>query len=251
MLLVIRMFFIIISSYYLSDMLYKSQLKSTGELIITFVYLLVLFSVVSYIHIKFIKNRLTNMKRSNFISALSALIVTVLLLALFGSHFVYPYKQSSVTIVATSEKDNVAKAAEVWISSVSIDGEAVGLTSVPLPDGWVLKNGSVMCTANRPMTLTLNFKAAKQIEITFIKHPWSGIVTMRDGNSTTSINLYAPDEGKYVYSVKSNFSNQITLIMLVDYSMAFIFLYSALYILIGGLLLYIVAKRSNSASHRI
>ena len=244
MLWVIRAFFVLVSSYYLSSILYKSQLKSFSEFLITFIYLLVLFSFVSYLHIKFVNNKQTHKKTTTFIYAVSALLVSVLLFAVFGSHFVYPYKQTTVTITATTEKNAMSKTSEVWIASVNIDGQALDLTTLTLPDNWVLTNGSVMYSANRSSSMTLNFKAAKHIEITFLKHPWSGIAELKDGSATTMIDLYAPNGDKYVYTVKSNLSNQITSSMLVDYSMAVAFLFSTKYLLICTAVLYIAKKRN-------
>ena len=149
------------------------------------------------------------MKNNKIIIALSLIFAV---LSFFVSFKVLPQYindgpcESEITIEILSEKDELSKGYEMLLSkNALIDGISTPLNATKIEGYFNTDNGYFW--GNGPGKITFSFPAAKDIDLLFNKHKWSGTIMIYDGEDTTKINLFSDSSGDYLemYTVKNNY----------------------------------------------
>ena len=148
------------------------------------------------------------MKNNKIIFVFSLLFA---ILAFFISFKVLPQyinegsRESEITIQILPEKDENSKGYEMLLAkNASIDGVSTPMVATKIEGYFNTDNGYFW--GNGPAKITFSFPVAKDIDILFNKHQWSGMITIYDGDFETDINLFSDSANDYlaIYSVKSN-----------------------------------------------
>ena len=106
--------------------------------------------------------------------------------------------------VVVGEKDEKSSGTEIWLDNISKDGESLDLNTLPLGDNWE-NRGRIYNPGSEKSRWKICIRSRKETVITFLTHPYSGVVKITDPKGNIEIiNLYSPEEGKYeyVYTVK-------------------------------------------------
>lgn len=154
----------------------------------------------------------------------------------------YPYLvpvemegRAQITLTALGEKDSASAASEIWIKGIDNGGGAYDLTTLSMGRGWERKPDNLIVSyRDQPASLTITVDKASSPVVRFLEHPWSGKVSISDGNKVTVVNLYKKDHGEYAYSIgnisrvrsESNLAKQVLFVLL-----AVAFLFSTIYAL--------------------
>ena len=122
--------------------------------------------------------------------------------------FLYPsirnnflVKQCNLNIQTLNDKNTDAKGTEVWIDSISVDGEIIPNNSIKLTDGWEVPN-RLFSAGNGSFELLINFEYKDSIVITFITHPYSGKIKIKNDEKEEVIDLYSKSQDILVYEIK-------------------------------------------------
>lgn len=97
----------------------------------------------------------------------------------------------SIEIINTGNKDPLAKGNEVWVNGLYLPGgKIVPYSDFIFGNGWEYKEG-VPFSNQKNSVLSWKGKVSGNLILSFVSHPWSGIVRVTfDGNSQ-DINLYS------------------------------------------------------------
>lgn len=81
---------------------------------------------------------------------------------------------------------------EVWLTSIVINGEKVNLHNVTLDGtGWIYKDNIIFGEGNSDIkNLNLSFLKVKTMDLTIVKHQWSGIISIDSNGIMKSYDLY-------------------------------------------------------------
>lgn len=165
-------------------------IESIMEIIFVFVY----FNVVSNcIYQLLIKKHIINLFSKKI--ALDLLLSLCFTVILFPSMQITFYRDNNISVIATGHKNLNAQGSEVWISKISIDGEVIDLSLFELPTNWFFIDGNIVSYPDQEENI-INFKLpkAETVEITFINHPWSGMVRVESSNKIIGeYDLYASE----------------------------------------------------------
>lgn len=216
---------LLINSFYLTGLVNRYTITTDLQYFFVVGYFFILCGVTGYYLYNYIKKRLNGNDVKIIKKVLLATFVSILLVSVGGDLFNnHKYQSSTITITATGDKNDQSNSTEVWITGVKINGTNIDLqtlnTKYELGD-WQFRDGALLSNSEKPTNISINFPASKEIELSFLKHDWSGIINVVDGLESHQIDLYSQTSGDYVYSLKGNlapFSYKI----IFDYIMAFI-----------------------------
>ena len=95
-------------------------------------------------------------------------------------------------IVATGEKNPVAKGSEVRVEGIKrTGGEPIPLSEIDLDEGWEIRNGLPVSYQLQPATLRWKGAVERRLKVSFISNPRSGIVLVRLNGEEKRIDLYS------------------------------------------------------------
>ncbi|MBC7926957.1 MAG: hypothetical protein H7039_15010, partial [Bryobacteraceae bacterium] len=107
-----------------------------------------------------------------------------------------------VRITALAEMDPSARAAQVWLYDISTPQQRTDWSKVIFKDGspWVLRKDGPYST-NRPVAFVTGEKpqslmatlTGNPLRLRFLRHPWSGKVSVTINGKTEILNLYSPE----------------------------------------------------------
>lgn len=144
--------------------------------------------------------------------------ILIILSALFAiSAFILSFKilpqyinegpcESEITIEILPEKDKLSGGHEMLLAKgASIDGVSAPMNAIKI-EGNFNTDGDYFWGFDPGSKITLSFPAAKDIDLLFNKHRWSGTVMIYDGDEASKINLFSDSTNDYLetYTVKSN-----------------------------------------------
>lgn len=150
-------------------------------------------------------------------------ILFILLISSFDKNIVYKqYEDVDITLASIKTTESIAFSNEVWILDIIHDGKEMDLSKIKLPEGWEYRNDSKsILTTQINQPIDIKIPGAKEIEIKFKKHDWSGEVLIQKDGEDKYINLcnYDGIEKKYeeydtTVRLESN-KNNINLINIV------------------------------------
>lgn len=108
--------------------------------------------------------------------------------------------EQTVQITALGEKAADAKGAEVWITEVKAGGRVIPLGDIPLKNGWIYRqeeNAIVAYPDDAPAVLQMRLERAGKVEVSFVKHAWSGKAEIKNGQKERFIvDLYSSKPGE-------------------------------------------------------
>lgn len=129
------------------------------------------------------------------------IIFFIILLCTFEYLSLFKYQNIDILITATTEKNTLSNSNEIWITEIKVDDKKLDLNSIELPSDWNYDENShrIFIVPNEKSNLNLTFTPSKNLEITFLTHPWSGIVQINNKN----IDLYSKNTSTFTYSESS------------------------------------------------
>jgi len=135
-----------------------------------------------------------------FLAILFIIIFSLSLTFLLRNQIRFIFKPSyPITITATGEPGfgSHTHASEVWILEILVNGSTKNLSDISLGDGWEYyigeyREGIIRSYDNQPAELNLLLSPGL-IWIHFLRHSWSGIVTVEVNNNIQVFDLYLSD----------------------------------------------------------
>ena len=121
---------------------------------------------------------------------------------MFGFFLFLVPKPSKTTITLVGGVEPVG---EVWLTEIKIDGKTSNLNDYKVSGNWQRVSNCIVFipgNSDNGSKLELPFPNAKNVELTFGKHAWSGGIGIFDGDSYIEYNLYA-QSGEQQYEVQS------------------------------------------------
>ncbi|THU33527.1 hypothetical protein FAM09_25605 [Niastella caeni] len=147
---------------------------------------------------------------------------------------------AQITLTALGKKNEKSHGFEIWLRGVDNNG-SIDLSTVPLDRGWKRKDNNLYAAESFPATLHIRLDhLSRKPSLLFLKHDWSGIVQVSNGNQQDVVDLYAAtkEDYKYPLDVKQAVAlNDSTANHLMGYILAFLFYSVIFYFLlveIGG-----------------
>jgi|GEM_PF-4712945 len=139
-------------------------------------------------------------------------------------------------ITATSNHNTVARGSEVWLLSAydSTDSN-ITIEHLPQSPGWELQKNAIVASGQQPTTLTWNgLTYSDNLQLTFLSHPWSGIVEIRMDNTIQEIDLYSETETNVLVSlpILKSFADRYTGIT-VTFADSIVFTITFLFIILA------------------
>ena len=121
--------------------------------------------------------------KTTIVTILIVIAVSVLLTFLY--RYMLP-KETVVIITATGEKNEASNGTEVWLNYFAPDGKPYDLTKY-VPDDWQLINNVPVTNKG---TIEFKIKRFHNLHISFVAHPWSGIIEITTPAGTARYDLY-------------------------------------------------------------
>lgn len=110
----------------------------------------------------------------------------------------------NITVQITGNKNEASQGTEIWIDTIKKDGEAIDFSKLILSGNWE-NTGRLFNPGKEATEWSFVVRSKDMTEITFITHPYSGMVTITDGNGNVKeIDLYSPEQGEYKYLIDIN-----------------------------------------------
>lgn len=164
-------------------------------------------------------------KKGIFILLLSVCIISG------GRHlFIFDSGENMIVqIKSTGEKNPESKANEIWISSIRLNNNTIGLDQINLDNtNWIL-NGNALFTKpeSTEACIEIELKNVKKLEFSFYKNQYCGIVEIMYNNKCETIDLYSNESMVMQHTIttdskKVTFTNIIFTICALGYIYGFI-----------------------------
>lgn len=219
----IVIFSVFTQSLYLTLYLFSNNITN---LLLDNIFIFLYFFLMGYIVFKILAKFCLE-KRLKLKETMVIMLVSFALTITYGNLFeINIYTDNVIKIVATGEKNNAAESNEVWITEILADNTPIELDSIILPDEWYLNDGNLVTypASDIANELDINIPAAKQIEIEFIKHPWSGKVQIYlEDELYEEIDLYSVQSDNIICLIDGNKIDSSILVVL-SYLFCFILL---------------------------
>lgn len=170
-----------------------------------FLFVLFYFEFMQILLLYFLKkaNEHIKVKKMQYIFC-SVLAGTTAFLLLDAMEINFPRDKTTVTIEATGEKNENSKGSEIWMGSISIDGEKVNLDTIWHDSVWKYDpaiNYLIATPSEQSSTIQFSCEQARKIEIEFQTSEYSGIVEITDDEKNEKIDLYAKETGRKRYTI--------------------------------------------------
>ncbi|MHA2857026.1 hypothetical protein ACXZ7E_23695 [Paenibacillus lautus] len=237
---------IIINSIYLTEVISQYTIQTVLQHIFVFCYLLILNSLVYYLLNKYVISKNTGRKLGVIVVSIFVSLICVLI---FNESLVVKYyKPVSVEIIPSETKNSKSKGSEVWITGVYINDRKIEMKDVPMTmnkDVWIEKEGAIMNSGSQPDKIVFNFPKTQDIRIKFLQHDWSGIISINEGNHSETHDLYSPDSGDYIYTVKTNLVPSTNVQSWTSYLFALIFVASLSFLVLNVIQLKKIHKSKS------
>jgi hypothetical protein len=135
--------------------------------------------------------------------ALGGAVYLVLTLPLL----VFP-KQNVITIRALAEKNLAALASEVFLLDIQTGRVAAGPGLNRICEGnWENRQGTLVHYAGQPAQIECVIASDDRVQLTFLKHPWSGVVQVEYSGQVERQDLYAETSDQVTLSYPVRLTN--------------------------------------------
>lgn len=119
---------------------------------------------------------------------------------------VFPASNVGIEITALAEKNPESQGMEVWISNIRVDNNDVDLSETWQDSTWrydMTANSIVGNPVEGASTIEFYFDKAKEIQVSFGKHAWSGMVEVGIKDEAKEVlDLYYPTSDGVTYVIK-------------------------------------------------
>lgn len=111
--------------------------------------------------------------------------------------FVIPVPQPAIPqagkleITAMGLKNSKAVASELWVISIYVDGSQITPSDLKLQGDWEVREGIPLSYKNQPATLLWEGWVVKDLRLSLLNHPDSGIIKILWNNQEQTVDLYA------------------------------------------------------------
>ena len=226
---IVNIFIVMFLAFYGAEIfLVNNYIAGKGQFLFVFLYFIFMLSII--IHFIF------RMKKTYSIGMIILLIFVsgcISWICKDSMLITFPQDEITIHITATGEKNENSQGTEIWISEITADNENVDLSTVWHDDVWTYDKNTEYLYAvpkDRESILEFSFRKESVIQIGFIKHEWSGLVSVDSTNGVNeTIDLYDKDGDNVVYSIEvprtTNISWQI-----ISFGAAWLLIYGILYI---------------------
>ncbi len=193
-----RLKFILVSlwcflgSYYLTCFIDKVTLETLYQKIFVYMFFLVVLVLFSLLVKCYFKSS-ELMPRDRMIRTVVSIGITVIIIIAGFDGFIglnRPIKLSITAMGQTGEIHSDQKGTEVWITSITLDKNMYSLSDVQLATNWEFRDNCLLSYQDQPSTLEIELPSAKNIEICFVSHSWSGEVLVESSAESHKIDLY-------------------------------------------------------------
>ena len=158
----------------------------------SFIYVYFFVIIVIALHVLAKKFTLI-IKKNKVKKLLGGLILISLGGCLITSNYFLPRvcKANDVTINILADKNHDSQGQETWITGIKVNGVSQNIANYANNDtGWSYKENSLYGNAADSGQLNLKLSKAKKIELSFVKHKWSGNIEIKNGDFTQIYDLY-------------------------------------------------------------
>lgn len=206
----IKFVFCILSSLYLTNILFANVLTTKLQEVFVFTYFVVIGLIIWFFYDKILSKKIDLINKKKIL-VLSLLLTIAILYCLGNSIFPRQYINTDITISSSDGKNLNALGNEIWITEVNVDDKAINLADLRLNTGWIYKTDANAIYADlSDMTfepLSINVKKANTLKIQFVKHSWSGVIEINDGTKNEIVDLYDKSGSSFVYTADANTKN--------------------------------------------
>jgi len=123
-------------------------------------------------------------------------VVGFLLMVVIAKHVPQFLQFHTLEIIATGQKNAAAKGSEVWVFGRKDDFDNNLDTPDFLSDGlWEQRNRDLISYKKQPARLKWHGKLKYDGAVSFLEHPWSGIVEILWDENSQKIDLYSEERG--------------------------------------------------------
>lgn len=189
----------ILGAWYLMKLVDEITLSTILQKILICLYFLLVLGGIIYTHNRKINTTNKNRKRYVTIKIISVLI-GFLSLILFGSNILpKEYEQNEISIKGINDKNEMSQGYECWITKIEVDGITQDLSKLNTESDWQYQSESNLLftnAADSEKKLNISLEPAKVINISFIKHAWSGKVEINSKTFNETIDLYDSEGGQ-------------------------------------------------------
>lgn len=191
------------SSIYLLKVIGIQASLNVYQMIFIFCYLFLLFiGMVSFIWNKGIRK--SDKKSVLIVSMIS------LLLCFLNRNIIVPrtYEDKIIEIRATGEKNESSFSYEVWINSITANGNKIEFENINVEENWKLVDGCLLSNTDKLSNLLkIQVNEMENVEITFGTHNWSGIVEVKCDDQIEKLDLYSINSGKKEINIMGKYKN--------------------------------------------
>lgn len=190
--------------------------------IVIYVIIFFIAFIITAIAINLLISRIENIFKKEYLKLwIGAMLLGITTIYAIPSIATFPYQEVPISIEANEQVSVNSKGNEVWILEIKYDNKNMDLEKITRPNGWQYKENALIATVtNNPIYIEV--PKAKKINIKFMKHAWSGNVTIKDGNGIKQMNLYDSNYNEYIYTVKSNKVVQSNIKTIMEFMSTFI-----------------------------
>ena len=188
----------ILGSYYLTWRIDEITLDTWFQKIFVFIYFLLILLFFWLLRHRYLKLPPITIQEKVAKNLVSILITVVFVTVGFDAFVGWRYDPISISITALGKTGEIhvgQKGTEVWITEIKIDGQKYDLSKVPLAPEWEYRdNANLLSYQNQPSTIAFELPGARNTEIDFLSHPWSGEVLVKSNQKNQKIDLYRTED---------------------------------------------------------
>lgn len=182
-----------------------TELRLYEKIVIFTLFLLMGFIIFSYIFIK--KQLLKKLIKGDIRKFVIAfcIILSIGVVKVFENIFIIANPQKvNLSITALAEKSEESLGNEVWISDIKKGSSKINLSEIHLTEGWLINQGALLASSDKPSTINILLYADKDISVDFVKHNYSGKVKIEENDKEKIVDLYDANGGTYTYKIQKN-----------------------------------------------
>lgn len=192
---------------YLTCITNEVTLTTNLQRIFIYTYFWVLLSVGLIVYRRKLETSSRNILNKKLIAVFA--IISLFLCVVFNA-FLCPkiYLPNKISISILNNTNINSQGHEVWITGVRLDGASEGISQysyLGVDSGWNDNGNALVGNGPTSKTLELNIRKAKEIELSFVKHQWSGIIEIKNGCFEEVCDLYDANGDNLVIKIPTNF----------------------------------------------
>lgn len=242
----------LLSSAFLTYLVSIDTLTTKLQVIFVFLYFILMNYVFHNLYQKKIKTVTTKqIYRIYALTGVLAMVLTCLSIAK-----IYPiHYDSKIFLITQGESNAEAYSNEIWISNISVDDSNVDLSGLNLQGGWQYSTNDqaiyISPQYGEKIKNELVLPTGQNVSITFVKHEWSGIISIQNGESIITEDLYSKISTEFVCNLQRTAQEPDISIKMVLWLCYYITLYRVIALITAGLYCRYIRTSNNNVWRRI